>query len=233
MRKIIILVQIAMFGISCNNRSIKNPEKYFGTADTIGIGITDNLTFDGRTDFFSAPSDTTLFATLINTRKGYKFKPSRFKQYFNPISDTLATPYCMFRVLEYDSTWIKIVFNEKNHQTCYIKRVHTINNIDYFQTWENYFLGKMQIMFGEHKGEWSNMLQPLVVLTGDATPYDTINGNTIPFYRDHYNEFLTLEVQGEWMRVKPADKADIEECWIKWRNGSQILVIIEQLAKID
>ena len=243
-----------MFGNSCG-KSIENPEKYFGTADTadIGIGILDFITFmSNDLRFFSEPSDTSHFATLTLTNKGVKFKPSGFKQFFNPISDTLLVyPTYHLRVLEYDSLWMKIVFDESAQRTCYIKneyliQIYDIDNGDEefvlsffdesFMTWEEYFLS------GEHIRPFKNkktgkrhtssnarfipLIQIVLPLEENPPLYDSINGKIIPVKdRCYLYEFLPLELQDEWLRVKLFPYwDDYEEGWIRWRNGSQILV---------
>ena len=261
MKKVVILTLIIMFSFSCNSsKPIENPEKYFGTAPTedIGTGILLFMTFmSNDLQLFSEPSDTSHFATLNLTPKGAKFKPSCFKQFFNPISDTLLVyPSLHFRVLEYDSAWMKIVFDERAQRTCYIKNEYEIYDNgeeefifsffdESFITWENYLLSGEHIRHfknrktGERHTQSNGRCRPLIQinlpLEENPPLYDSINGKIIPIKdRCYFYEFHPLEIQDEWLRVKrfPYWK-DYEEGWIRWRNGSQILVKVVEEWGID
>jgi len=233
-------------------------EDNFEIAETEGIGILHFTRWGFVTnsvDFFNMPSNTARFATLSFTSEGHKWKPSQnFKQFFNPLSNYLAGSYkvsLLVRVLEYDCDWMKIVFDETEQRTCYIKNEYQSYTNGYgefnknlfddsFQTWESYFLGEERIR--TYKNNETNtykpyswhFIRPLIQidlpLDENLPLYDIPNGKIIPVEdRSYLYEFFPLEMQGEWLRVEFYFPPENMEGWIRWRNGRKILVkIVEE-----
>ena len=220
MKKIVILTFIIMFGISCGKKPIENPEQYFGIAETEDIGVLREMPWGSKNmwweddfmEFFSEPDEKTRFATVKVNDKGVpKFDPTNFEDFFNPFS--IQSILFTFRVLEYDSLWIKIIVDENTLRTCYIKNTILYpDKIDgfkkhytfetKFRTWGNYFRGKPEkdtIINGKEFSIYEPI--PLVKIKENPTLYrDTIYRDIISL-NEKYKIFAIepIEIQGEWM----------------------------------
>ena len=219
MRKAIILTLIILFGISCGNKPVENPEKHFGTAETANIGVLKYMPWGNKNmlwedefmEFFSEPDEKTCFATVKVNKKGVpKFDPTNFEDYFNPFS--IQSILFTFRVLEYDSLWMKIVVDENALRTCYIKNsVLYPDKIDgfkkhytfeaKFQTWKKYFRGERDIITdGKVVGSTYDGV-PLVHIKENPTLYrDTIYKDIIALNGKNKTFAIEpIEIQGEWI----------------------------------
>lgn len=227
MKQTIVFTLIIMISLSCNsNKPIENLEKYFGTAQTADIGVLRDMPWGNRSmrwgkdfmEFFSQPDEKTRFATIKKVGRDkegtsiFKFKPTNFEVFFNPFS--VQGSAWTFRVLEYDSLWMKIIVDENTLRTCYIKntifyaeyiegvrKLYTFENK--FQTWENYFRGEWRndtIINGRMVGYIKDRTPPLVIIKENPTLYEKINGEIISL--DEECQFIALELrelQDEWM----------------------------------
>jgi hypothetical protein len=231
-------------------------KRCFTIENTPDIGVLNMNTYKDIT-LYEKPDSTTKFASIAGDARHpvLYFSPKELEHFFDPLYFYYSGSYeddkgrnsdianyiirdWTFRVVSMDDNWIKIVFDEKGHRTCYLKNwkerilyegTDTKREIcleDEFQTWENYFRGEERTSFsitGERAA--SRVFQNALITIRNQVLLDKIDGTPILLKKNMDYYFLSDSMRGDWIHlVKYGCEGEKIIGWLKWRTGNKIMI---------
>ena len=179
------------------------------------------------------------------------FDPQELESYFQPLYFNYTGTYIelietgkynrelTFRVLEKDKDWMKIVFNEDKHLTCYVKNMVLLPNditekylSDHaFRTWSEYFKGKHREVHNQKDSVVGIIVDGFnPAIFNDSLPlYDKQEGTLVPDSKKPQSfGFYCDTIVDDWMRVFTIT-GNHQKYWIKWKdNKDKILINYEE-----
>lgn len=260
MKTVLALLIISLGILSCNYKNQKNMKEEidldscFVKENVKDIGVL-RIPEKSVLKLYSRPDTTAGFASIRggNYEPMIHFTPEELKDFFHPLYYAYSgTEYpdgknydisnyiirdLTFRVVSSDGDWIKIVFDEKESRTCYLKNlkelydddreVSEIDFYDSFETWENYFFGGERIYLDIHGNPTSlkRNAQCLLIDINIKELLDKIDGKPLTIEKDEYKSFWAEAIEGEWMYLVEYNWTDNAfKGWVRWRNEDAILI---------
>ena len=184
----------------------------------LGLGIV-NVTFDTstRVQFYT---DTTLlepineiqfFKSNETAQVNYKFKTAD-ESWFQPEAFWINYDFFFFRCLEITPNYYKVLVNNESGLTYWIQRDSFLT----YQSWEDFLSSVLAI--GRSNAEQQ-------IKTSNKK-----NGKSISFKGEDC--FHVKQVKGDWLEIttigvctdEELTSGTLESGWIRWRNGTQLLV---------
>ena len=240
-KKVIILTTILIIFISCKqtietekNKSVdtsmtNNKEIKRKNVDTIivdlpqtdlGIGLV-SINFDDKTvlHFFTSPNDKLPKRTIqfFNDPEINSWNIRNLikqKEWLKPELLWLDYSSFIFRYLEIKDDWLKVIVNNENGETLWLKK----SELTIIRDWENY----LKEMFGVER--LANQQQKIRSLPNDTSKEVLYKGKDC---------FQVKSMKGDWVEIFTADYCDesytdsktkIKSGWIKWRHGGRLLI---------
>lgn len=133
-----------------------------------------------------------------------KYKVGKSK-YVNPFALSGDNYLLVFRCLDTNQGWYKIVVDEKKNVIKYLKKS---DNEFIFQTWEQHILGLFSISFDVTKN------YPRKSPSMAAQP--------VEFQEDEF--FHPSRINKEWLQVKWQDGKNWKFGWIKWKEKDKLII---------
>lgn len=240
-RELIVLITILIVFISCkqgveteNNKSIdstitKNKEvklKGFNKVKVdlsqtdLGLGLV-SINFDDKTvlHFFSSPNHKVPKRSIqfFNDQKINSWNIlnlDKQKEWLRPEVLWLDYTSLVFRCLEIKDDWLKVMVNNENGETLWLKK----SELTIIQDWENY----LKEMFGVER--LPEQQQKIRSLPSDTSEEIIYQGKDC---------FQVKSMKGDWIEIFTADYCDetytdsktkIKSGWIRWRQGNKLLI---------
>ena len=240
-RELILLTTILIVFISCkqtvetaNNKSIDstmtkakevkgkdfNIVKVDLPQTDLGLGLV-SINFDDITvlHFFSSPNDKEPKRSIqfFNDPKINSWNIRNLdkqKEWLKPEILWLDYSSFVFRCLEIKDDWLKVMVNNENGETLWLKK----SELTIIQDWENY----LKEMFGVER--LPDQQQKLRSLPNDTSKEIIYQGKDC---------FQVKSMKGDWIEIFTADYCDesytdsktkIKSGWIRWRQGNKLLI---------
>jgi hypothetical protein len=240
-RELKLLTTILIVFISCkqrvetdNNKSIDSTmtkDKEFTRKDfnTVKVGLSDkdlglglvSINFDDKTilHFFSSANDKVPKRSIqfFNDPKIDSWNIRNLdkqKEWLKPEVLWLDYSSFVFRCLEIKDDWLKVMVNNENGETLWLKK----SELTIIQDWENY----LKEMFGVER--LPDQQQKIRSLPNDTSKETIYQGKDC---------FQVTSMKGDWIEIFTADYCDesytdsktrIKSGWIKWRQGNKLLI---------
>lgn len=186
----------------------------------LGLGLV-SINFDDKTvlHFFSSPNDKEPKRTIQffndQTINSWNIRNlDKQKEWLKPEVLWLDYSSFVFRCLKVKDNWLKIMVNNENGETLWLKK----SELTIVQDWENY----LKEMFGvERLADQQQKIRSLPIDNSEEIIYQ---GNDC---------FQVKSMKGDWIEIFTADYCDesytnsktkIKSGWIKWRQGNKLLI---------
>ncbi len=186
----------------------------------LGLGLV-SINFDDKTvlHFFSSPNDkepkrTIQFFNDQTINSWNICNLDKQKEWLKPEVLWLDYSSFVFRCLKVKDNWLKIMVNNENGETLWLKK----SELTIVQDWENY----LKEMFGvERLADQQQKIRSLPIDNSEEIIYQ---GNDC---------FQVKSMKGDWIEIFTADYCDesytnsktkIKSGWIKWRQGNKLLI---------
>lgn len=242
-RKLIILTTILIVFSSCkqaieteNNKSIDSTmtkgkevkRKNFNTVKVdlpqtdpdLGIGLV-SINFNEKTvlHFFSSPIDKEPKRSIqfFNDPKinSWNIRDlDKQKEWLKPEILWLDYSFFVFRCLEIKANWLKVMVNNENGETLWLKK----SELTIIQDWENY----LKEMFGVER--LPDQQQKIRSLPNETSKEIIYQGKDC---------FQVKSMKGDWIEIFTAEYCDesytdsktkIKSGWIRWRQENKLLI---------
>ncbi len=147
--------------------------------------------------------DTNIDATSIKNL-------DRQLHWLKPESFWLDYHIMVFRVVSQTGRWFKVVVNNENGRSYWIKRTNKTE----FQSWESYLKGMVSV------ARLPQFPQKIRSKPDDHAPVIEYQGQDC---------FVVKSVRGDWLEIATSGICDettmqIKSGWIRWRKGNRLLI---------
>lgn len=186
----------------------------------LGLGLV-SINFDDKTTlyFYLTPNDKEPKRTIQffsdQTINSWNIRDlDKHKEWLKPEVFWLDYSYFVFRCLTIKDNWLKVIVNNETEETLWLKK----SDLTSFQDWESY----LKEMFGvARRLDQQQKIRSLPIEDSEEISYQGPDCFQVKSMKEDWIEIFTADYCDE---SYTDSKTKIKLGWIKWRQGSKLLV---------
>jgi hypothetical protein len=185
----------------------------------LGIGLV-SIEFDDKTalHFFSTANDKEPKRTIqffydqsINSWNIIDLE--KHKEWLKPEILWIDYSQFVFRCLTQEDNWLKIIINNENGETLWLKK----SDLTTLYDWENYLKGVFRV-------ERLTDQQQIRSLPTDQSEELIFQGQDCFQVKSMYGDWIEIYTADYCEEANTGSKSIIKSGWIKWRQGNQLFI---------